>query len=190
MLSFMIFSTVSANPVWRGQDDSIIRPKICPTDQFVIAMRCTGGYCGKLDIQCARHTGITWGGNMAFLPYLGNPLKPATVTRDHRDFFTRVTSGRDKRIDKVRCPDGMAITGLNCAGKNCGMISVLCAQIRGASLNSCQNSGSFSEEQGGVMLLDRDRLIRGMSCKGKYCDNITLNTCRRSRNTTVPVRSN
>lgn len=59
VFSIMICSTVLANPVWRGQDDSIARPKICPSDQFVVGMRCTGGYCGKFDIQCARHTGIT-----------------------------------------------------------------------------------------------------------------------------------
>lgn len=77
---------------------------------------------------------------MSFSPYLGQPLKPATLTRDHREFFTLVTSGRDKHIDKVRCPDGMAVAGLNCAGKN--------------------------------------------------CDNVTLNNCKRSTNTTVPVRRN
>ncbi|OAD23873.1 conserved hypothetical protein, secreted [Candidatus Thiomargarita nelsonii] len=99
---------------------------------------------------------------------------------------------------KALCPSTNALRGIQCTGRYCDNISLGCGSLGNFKVKKDWWTRSISEEKRGGKDTVDDIVVRinnnmqrcgtkgyvaGMSCKGKYCDNISL-YCKEFRNKT------
>ena len=91
----------------------------------------------------------------------------------------------EERPGNMRCGRNMAVAGLWCSGKYCDNKSLYCKRLppNTRAVKTTSNSKWISEEKPNASFrVDQSRggkLVSGLKCKGKYCDNIsgyTVNT--------------
>ncbi|MBC8070552.1 MAG: hypothetical protein IAG13_19630 [Deltaproteobacteria bacterium] len=127
---------------------------LCGFGQAVQSIKCTGGYCDNLTLDCEPHGAeIVYGDG--FLNY--------DISEENPDTF-------------ALCPaDGM-VDGVDCAGSNCDNLTVHCEYTDLARSNLCDWSGWFSEEQGWANV-PLGTAVAGIQCSGRYCDRMNLYWC-------------
>ena len=80
------------------------------------------------------------------------------------------------------CPNGYALVGLRCAGRYCDNKQLICRSY-GSGYDPTARyrwSRSFSEEPPSQEMSDSE-VVSGMSCAGRYCDNLQLRFLRSPR---------
>ncbi len=125
-------------------------PVICPLNEFVTGITCTGSRCDNVGITCTRPGGVTW----------------ATGPRS-KPYFSDESPGRSN------CLPGEGIVGLTCQGSNCDNLSIMCARPSAPTFIACGQTSSVSEENGSLRL-PAGEVARGMTCAGRQCDNKTI----------------
>lgn len=80
-----------------------------------------------------------------------------------------------EELPPIICPTDYFATGLFCEGQYCDNLFLSCETT---SLSSWGSKTSFvdyvSEENGGQRDCPKGSAVAGLSCKGKYCDEISL----------------
>ena len=137
-------------------------PAVCNPGWFLRSITCTGSYCDNKQISCYR-------------PFADAALGRAEWT----PLFSEEQGTRT-------CPSGFAVAGLACRGKYCDSVSLYCVEITNHSFANCTDTRFVSEEQPNqVAVFDNPNydaasqrfVATGLSCKGSYCDNISLRVC-------------
>lgn len=81
----------------------------------------------------------------------------------------------------LACPDGSAVSGVDCSGGYCDNISLNC-NATGRTADQHTWLPYFSEEGSGAadqaQCLGGDTWMTGLACSGGYCDNISLRCSR------------
>jgi len=117
-------------------------------------LRCSGRYCddiGLLSVESGYRLADSW----------------------WTDWFSE--EGQNYRI----CDKEGFVTGLGCSGSYCDNIALRCSQLSGAgSRRRCFWTGAISEENGGRFVAPERTYVAGVSCNGRYCDNLNLYLCQ------------
>ncbi len=88
----------------------------------------------------------------------------------------------EERPGKMRCGRNMAVAGLWCSGKYCDNKSLYCKRLppnRRAGKTTSNSKWISEEKPNASFRVDRGKggkLVSGLKCKGKYCDNISAYT--------------
>lgn len=91
----------------------------------------------------------------------------------------------EERPGNIRCGKNMAVAGIWCSGKYCDNKSLYCKRLppKTRAVKTTSNTKWISEEKPNASFrVDQGsggKLVSGLKCKGKYCDNIsgyTINT--------------
>jgi hypothetical protein len=77
------------------------------------------------------------------------------------------------------CDGNAFVTGVRCSGDYCDNVALRCSQLdNGGARTGCYWSASISEEDAGRFVAPAPMYVAGMSCNGRYCDNLNLYLCR------------
>jgi hypothetical protein len=90
------------------------------------------------------------------------------------------TDGFSEEDTNYRVCDGNGfVTGLRCSGKYCDNLQLRCASLANKPQRTgCYWTASVSEEDGGRFVAPEPTYVAGVSCNGRYCDNLNLYVCR------------
>jgi len=124
-------------------------------DPFLVrGLRCSGRYCDDLRL-------------------LGVDSATVQTSSWWTDYFSE--EGQNYRI----CDNDGFVTGIRCTGDYCDNVSLRCSQLDNGGVRSqCYWTASVSEEGGGRFVAPEGMYVAGMSCNGRYCDNINLYVCQ------------
>lgn len=130
-------------------------PAFCAGIDAVNGIQCLGKFCSMVAILCTN----TW-----------NPL-----VGDHEWTPTFSSDGPNQ---KGECRDDEQwMTGLECSGKRCGKLKLLCTTFGGSFPTDCQWSSAHSQEHP-PFEAPNGYFIKAMDCTGVYCDNKRYNYCK------------
>jgi hypothetical protein len=124
-------------------------------DGFLVGgLRCGGRYCDDVGLL-AVETGH------------------AHLTSWWTGYFSE--EGQNYRV----CEDGGFVTGLHCTGRYCDDLNLRCTRIdNGGVRDGCYWTSHVSEEDGGRFVAPGPAYVAGVSCNGRYCDNLNLLMCQ------------
>ncbi|RYZ56386.1 MAG: DUF946 domain-containing protein [Proteobacteria bacterium] len=120
---------------------------------LVTGLACSGRYCDNVSLQCSDNQ--------------------ATEGRDWSPYFS------EENNEGYTCPNGEFIQSVRCSGKFCDNVSVRCAKALEVESdpNSCYWRPGVSEEGGGKTEFGTGTHLRGLRCRGKYCDALETYVC-------------
>jgi hypothetical protein len=126
---------------------------------LVRGLRCSGRYCDDIGLLAAesgyRQTSSWW-----------------------TDAFSE--EGQNYRV----CDGNAFVTGLRCSGRYCDDVSLRCSQLdNGGVREDCYWTATLSEEDGGRFVAPESTYVAGVSCNGRYCDNLNLYVCKAQAST-------
>ncbi|CAK9073279.1 unnamed protein product [Durusdinium trenchii] len=164
---------VSADWVNKGK-------KMTPTHLVSTGMACAGDFCGNVRlIQMSVYVDAATAEKSGWI----------SDNTGHRWFWNSGSAADDQVAD---CPDGMAVSYVECDGKHCDNLRFHCAKPLQWTLDMSETpvvTGWFSEEEGRKDCPD-GKVVTGVECKdskkwclsncGSYCDNKRLR-CRSIR---------
>jgi ricin-type beta-trefoil lectin protein len=117
-------------------------------------LRCSGKYCddlGLLSVESGYGQTNSW----------------------WTDSFSE--EGQNYRI----CGDNGFVTGIACSGKYCDNVSLRCSQLdNGGVRSNCYWTAPVSDDDGGHFVAPEWMYVAGVSCNGRYCDNMNLYMCQ------------
>jgi len=113
-------------------------------------LQCDGKYCDSIRLGCTTDILASQEGSWS------NPFS------------------EERPNNQFRCPTGQIATALKCEGSYCDNLSVKCAPAE-EKLTNCSWSGWISEEQGPLQF--PTKVMAGLECNGKNCDNKRVYTC-------------
>lgn len=117
-------------------------------------VRCSGRYCDDVDLLAAES--------------------------GHRATRSWWTDSFSEEGTNYRVCDGEGfVTGVRCSGSYCDNLSLRCSEIDGGRTRSnCFWTSGLSEEGGGRYVAPESTYVAGMSCNGRYCDDLALYVCQ------------
>ena len=73
------------------------------------------------------------------------------------------------------CNPGSFVSGLQCSGRYCDNVGISCRRLSGLAWGGRAQFQRFvSEERGGRRDCPRGFAMAGLSCKGRYCDDLSI----------------
>lgn len=110
-------------------------------------------------------------------PEDGGDIGDDEVFGDGGDELGTWTTYTSEEFPALRCPDGQAAQGADCAGGFCDDIALYCTPT-GWTTGASVWLPFFSEEGSGAgdegHCLDDDMWMNGIKCKGGFCDRISM----------------
>jgi hypothetical protein len=124
-------------------------------DAFLVGgARCSGRYCDDLAL-------------------LGVESGYTQTSSWWTDSFSE--EGQNYRI----CDGDAFVTGLRCSGRYCDDVALRCSHLSpGVRRHHCFWTAALSEEDGGRFIAPESTYVAGLSCNGRYCDNVNLYVCQ------------
>ena len=121
--------------------------------RLVSGLKCSGRYCDDVSLQCGDQL----------------PLE----TKSWSPYFS------EESKEGYTCPNGEFIQGVRCHGKYCDSLSVQCARDLNAESEpkGCYWKPDLSEENGGTLEFGQGTHLKGLRCRGKYCDGLQAYVC-------------
>lgn len=101
------------------------------------------------------------------------PLPSLPTSRPLCEWTERISE--ENGSGGVACSAGFAARGMQCTGRYCDDVALLCcpyAEGSSGAGESTQWSGYVSEEQSSGFAYD-DKVLAGIRCKGSYCDDMS-----------------
>lgn len=146
---------LGAEPMaWTGVTSDEYLPVMCVSGRLVGGVECSGSYCDNVRIDCLPplQSGLTFGSS------------------SWTGWFSE--EGTNYRT----CGATQWMTGFQCDDDYCDNVSIQCTEVPGASAQGCSWSAYYSEENGAYHALP-GRFVRGVRCRGSFCDQMSYLTC-------------
>jgi hypothetical protein len=181
-------STASAKLYWTPwvSDENGGPETYCTAwNEGAVGFGCSGGWCDSVRLLCE-----TFNGGMSldsssyyYTPWFSEEgaFGPGVGSTGPAPNEGSCRMGIPGTIDSWR--PGV-VSGVACKGANCDQMQLECERpvkysggiAYPASVYSCKNAGTVSEEQGSVDF-GPNNYIYNVECSGGYCDNQTFTTC-------------
>jgi hypothetical protein len=132
----------------------------CQSGSLVNGIRCWGGYCRIVNLQCLSDT---------------NPSVVFESSYWTSKFSEEgASTGNNYRL----CNDGEFLTGVDCVGDYCDNISILCTKVKNAYHGNCYWADRISEEVGANIYFADGYYAAGLKCEGSNCDYKRIYACQ------------
>jgi len=150
-------------PIWTRYVSEETGPVTCPIGYAVAGARCTGRYCDNKNLLCVAY-------------------EPEEKLHERQIRWSHFFSEENPPNNSAKTTNGF-VSGVNCSGRYCDNVSLqwfTSPYIQNTA--QCITQEQFSEE---VTNHKRNEdqcadgwFVAGITCTGRYCDNISLTCCR------------
>ncbi|MCB9992662.1 MAG: hypothetical protein H6873_03275 [Hyphomicrobiaceae bacterium] len=169
-MATMALGQNTPNPGYVGSTSEEYPPIVCPRNSYAYALSCSGDNCDNVGVECH------YSGNdsAAIFDPSYNPVRWVGET------FTAPPVSEEN--GGMACPYApSALVGIGCSGSRCDNVTLICVHINTvAGPMNCVRTPWFSEEPpgyGSLYQVDIRLLPTGLHCRGKYCDDMSLEGC-------------
>ncbi len=135
-----------------SEENGEASPAHC-NDSLVTGLQCTGRRCDNIKLLCG-----------AKQPVQGQEWSPY-FSEENQEGYT--------------CPNNEFVQAVRCQGRYCDGLSVQCAKAPETEVDpsSCYWKPGVSEENGGTVEFGQGTHLRGLRCRGQYCDSLEAFVC-------------
>lgn len=145
-------------------------PAMCETDAFITKISCSGDRCDNIDIGCRKSEGLKYGSQTSETVKICN-----------------------KNHNKIgQCSHNQVAVGVTCEDDDCAIMTLKCQDVKVNETqvqfsdnenDGCYWTGWFSEEDQNYQTCEQNNaFLRGLTCDGHLCDNISMWCCSAKTN--------